>query len=76
MKYRKFTQEFERLIVEHSLSDTEGPTELCKYYNVFSGLFYRWKKQYVEGQLHSEPSKKAELAARIRGLMTMPMLRF
>jgi transposase len=68
MKYRKFTQEFKRSIVEQLLSETVGPTELCRRYNISSGLLHRWKKQYAEGKLHSEPSKEAELAARVREL--------
>lgn len=68
MKYRKFTPEFKRSIVEQLLSDTAGPTELCRRYNLSSGQLYTWKKQYANGKLDPEPSREAELAARVREL--------
>ena len=68
MKYRKFTLEFKRSIIEQLLSETVGPTELCRRYNISSGLLHRWKNQYAEGKLNAEPSKEAELAARVREL--------
>jgi len=68
MKYRKFTPEFKRSIVEQLLSETTGPAELCRRYNLSSGQLYTWKKQYAKGKLDSEPSREAELAARVREL--------
>ena len=68
MKYRKFTPEFKRSIVEQLLSETAGPAELCRRCNLSSGQFYTWKKQYAKGKLDSEPSREAELAARVREL--------
>ena len=68
MKYRKFTQEFKRSIVEQLLSETVGPTELCRRYNISSGLLHNWKKQYAEGKLNAEPSREAELVARVQEL--------
>jgi len=68
MKYRKFTPEFKRSIVEQLLSETAGPAELCRRYNLSSGQLYIWKKQYANGKLDSEPSREAELAARVREL--------
>lgn len=68
MRYRKFTPEFKRSIVEQLLSDTAGPAELCRRYNLSSGQLYTWKKQYAKGKLDSEPSREAELAARVREL--------
>jgi transposase len=68
MKYRKFTPEFKRSIVEQLLSETAGPAELCRRYNLSSGQLYTWKKQYANGKLDSEPSREAELAARVREL--------
>lgn len=68
MRYRKFTPEFKRSIVEQLLSDTAGPTELCRRYNLSSGQLYTWKKQYANGKLDPEPSREAELAARVREL--------
>jgi transposase len=68
MRYRKFTPEFKRSIVEQLLSETAGPAELCRRYNLSSGQLYTWKKQYANGKLDSEPSREAELAARVREL--------
>ena len=68
MRYRKFTPEFKRSIVEQLLSETAGPAELCRRYNLSSGQLYTWKKQYANGKLDPEPSREAELAARVREL--------
>src|SRR5512136_3094775 len=68
MRYRRFTQDFKRSIVEQLLSETVGPAEVCRRYNISSGLLYTWKRQYADGKLNAEPSRKAELAARVREL--------
>lgn len=65
---RRFTQDFKRSIVEQLLSETAGPVELCRRYNLSSGQVYTWKKQYAKGKLDSEPSREAELEARVREL--------
>lgn len=68
MKYRRFTQDFKRSIVEQLLSETDGPTELCRRHTISSGQLYTWKRQYAEGKLNAEPSREAELAARVKEL--------
>jgi len=68
MKRRRFTQDFKRSVVEQLLSETAGPAELCRRYNIASGQLYTWKKQYADGKLDPEPSKEAELEARVREL--------
>ena len=68
MKYRRFTQDFKRSLVEQLLSETVGPAELCRRYNISSGQLYTWKRQYADGKLNAEPSREAELAARVREL--------
>jgi transposase len=68
MKYRKFTQDFKRSLIEQLLSETATPPELCRRYNISSGQLYTWKRQYAAGKLDPEPSKEAELAARVREL--------
>lgn len=68
MKYRRFTQEFKRSIIEQLLSETAGPVELCRRYTISSGLLYTWKRQYADGKLNAEPSREAELAARVQEL--------
>lgn len=68
MKYRRFTQDFKRSIVEQLLSEAATPTELCRRYNISSGQLYVWKRQYTQGKLDPEPSREPELAARVREL--------
>jgi len=68
MKYRRFTQDFKRSIIEQLLSETVWPAELCRRYNISSGQLYTWKRQYADGKLTAEPSREAELAARVREL--------
>ena len=68
MRRRRFTQDFKRSIVEQLLSETAGPAELCRRYNISSGQLYTWKRQYADGKLDPEPSREAELEARVREL--------
>jgi transposase-like protein len=51
MKRRRFTQDFERSVVEQLLTETAGTAELCRRYNIASGQLYTWKKQYADGNL-------------------------
>jgi transposase-like protein len=62
MKRRRFTQDFKRSVVEQLLSETAGPAELCRRYNIASGQLYTWKKQYADGKLDPERNslKQAE----------------
>jgi len=68
MKYRRFTQDFKRSLIEQLLSDAATPLELCRRYNISSGQPYTWKRQYAQGKLDPEPSREAELASRVREL--------
>jgi len=68
MRRRRFTQDFKRSIVEQLLSETAGPAELCRRYNIASGQLYTWKRQYAGGKLDPDPSREAELEARVREL--------
>ena len=68
MKRRRFTQDFKRSIVEQLLSETAGPAELSRRYNLSSGQLYTWKRQYADGKLDPEPSREAELQARVKEL--------
>jgi transposase-like protein len=71
MRRRRFTPEFKRSIIEQLLSETAGPAELCRRYNVSSGLLFAWKKQYAQGKFDSDPSREIELQARVRDLEQM-----
>ena len=66
MKRRRFTQDFKRSVVEQLLSETAGPAEICRRYNLSSGQLYTWKRQYADGKLDPEPSREVELQARVR----------
>ena len=68
MRYRSFTPEFKRSLIEQLLSGTANPTELCRRHNVSSGQLYTWKGQYTEGKLDGGPNREAELEARVREL--------
>ena len=68
MKYRRFTEDFKRSLVEQLLSETVTPTELCRRYTISSGQLYTWRRQYAQGTLNPEPSREAELASRVREL--------
>lgn len=68
MQRRRFTSEFKRSIVEQLLSEAARPAELCRRYNLASGQLYTWKKEYSQGKLDQEPSKEAELHARVQEL--------
>jgi transposase len=68
MKYRRFTPDFRRSLIEQLLSETATPLELCRRYNISSGQLYTWKRQYAQGKLNLEPSRESELAARVRKL--------
>jgi transposase len=68
MRRRRFTPDFKKSLVEQLLSETAGPAELCRRYNISSGQLYTWKRQYADGKLDPEPSREAELEARVREL--------
>ncbi len=73
MRRRRFTQEFKRSMVEQLLSETAGPVELCRRYNISSGQLYTWKKQYAGGKLEPEPSREARVRdlERLLGKVTL-----
>ena len=68
MKYRRFTPDFKRSLIEQLLSETATPLELCRRYHISSGQLYTWKRQYAQGKLDPEPSRETELASRVREL--------
>ncbi len=68
MRRRQFTHDFKRSAIEQMLSETVSPAELCQRYNISSGQLYTWERQYAYGKLDPEPSREAELEARVREL--------
>jgi len=67
-KQRRFTSEFKRSVVEELLSETSGPAQICRRYQISSGLLYHWKKQYARGKFGNEPTQEAAMADRIEKL--------
>lgn len=65
-KQRRFSVEFKRQVVEELLSGTLRPAQLCRRYDISSGLLYHWKRQYSRGRLDNEPTTEAAMAERIR----------
>ena len=68
MKYRRFTRDFNRSLIEQLLSETVTPLELCRPYDISSGQLYTWKRHYAQGKLDPEPSREAVPAARVQEL--------
>jgi transposase len=66
MRYRSFTQDFKRSLIEQLLSEAATPLEFCKRYNISSGQLYTWNSMLRE--LDPESSREAELPARVREL--------
>ena len=65
---RSFSPEFKRQVIEELLSGESRPAQLCRRYNISSGLLYHWKRQYSRGKLNNEPTEEAALKDRIERL--------
>jgi len=65
---RSFSVEFKRQIIEELLSGESGPAQICRRYNIQSGLIYHWKKQYSRGKFNNEPTEEGGLRNRIEQL--------
>ena len=65
---RSFSLEFKCQVVEELLSGESRPAQLCRRYNISSGLLYHWKRQYSRGRLNNEPTEEAALKDRIEKL--------
>jgi len=65
---RTFSLEFKRQVVEEFLSGESGAAQLCRKYNICSGLLYHWKDRYSRGKLDNEPTAEGALRDRIEKL--------
>ena len=65
---RRFSLEFKRQVVEELMSGESGPAQLCRKYNICSGLLYHWKERYSRGKLNNEPTAEGALRDRIEKL--------
>lgn len=64
-KYRKFSTEFKRQVVEELLSGLSTPAQITRRYEISSGLLYHWKKQYLNNLFTDAPNREAALQERI-----------
>jgi len=46
-KYRRYSTEFKRQVVEELLSGISAPAQIMRRYEISSGLLYHWKKQHL-----------------------------
>jgi transposase len=65
---RRFSVEFKRSVIEELLSESSSTAQICRRYNISSGLLYHWKKQYARGKFGNEPTQEAVLADRVEKL--------
>jgi len=65
---RNFSLEFKRWVVEELMSGESRPAQLCRRYNITSGVLYHWKKQYSRGKFNNEPTEEGALKDRIEKL--------
>jgi len=68
MKYRKFTQEFKKKVVEECLTGILPRTAVCRKYSIAPIMFYRWQKQYLNGKLDMDFTREKVLEERIKEL--------
>ena len=64
MKYRKFSNEFKKHLVEQLLSGVKV-SEICRQYDIAKQVLTRWQKKYEQGDLDNAP-KNGQLAAEIK----------
>jgi transposase len=65
MKYRKYSNDFKKLLVEQLLSGSAKMVEICRQYDVAKQVVMRWQKKYEQGELDNAP-KNGQLAAEIK----------
>jgi transposase-like protein len=59
IKKRKYSQEFKEEIIQRALSG-ERILELGKENNISPGLINRWKRQYLNGELHNTTNQEVK----------------
>jgi len=70
-KQRSFSPEFRRQVIEELLSGVSTPAQICRRYEISSGLLYHWRKRYGRGDLVSNGKREAFLEERIQQLEQM-----
>jgi transposase len=71
MKYRTYTKEFKRQLVEEVLSGVSTRAALCRKHNIARGQLGRWQKQYAKGRFDNEPIAEAAVKERVQQLEQM-----
>ena len=74
MRKRKFSPEFKMAVVLEGLKEETPIEEICRRHQISSALYFRWRKQFLEGGLkalsgkNGEPPEVKELKAKIKEL--------
>ena len=71
--YRRHSKEFQKKVVDYSLSTSKSIKQICREYNITASQFYSWKKKVLgvtdaEGECVSKEASLLELANEIRRL--------
>jgi transposase len=64
-KYRRYSSEFKRRVVEELLSGISTPAQIMRCHEISSGLLYHWKKQHFSNLFADAPNRNAALEERI-----------
>ena len=64
-KYRRYSTDFKRQVVEELLSGLSSPAQIMRRHEISSGLLYHWKKQYLNNLFADAPDREAALQERI-----------
>ncbi len=65
---RRFNVELKRQVVEQLLSGDSSAAQLCRQYEISSGLLYHWRQQYNRGRFGNEATAAGALENRVREL--------
>lgn len=71
MKYRTYTKEFKRQLVEEVLSGISTPATLCRKHGIARPVLSRWQKQYAKGKFDNEPIAEVIIQERVQQLERM-----
>ena len=71
MKYRKFSLEFKKQLVEQMLSGEVKSIEICRQHNIPRSMLYKWKDQQEQGLFDRDSSVNKSEQVRIQELERM-----
>ena len=64
-KYRRYSTEFKRQVVEELLSGISTPAQIMRRHEISSGLLYHWKKQHLSNLFADAPNRNVAMEERI-----------